>query len=111
MSTKYFEWGVAVAGGDTPVVPAVASYGTPEDFSGIIMALATEVITFSSPTKSVKIQNTHDTESFTVSVDGGITFRTIGFYGEIEEPIMVSSVTIVGGTGNSSYYVRGTLTE
>ena len=108
---KYYEWGNLVGGGGVTPIPAAASYGEPEDFSGAILAGVTETITFTNPTKSVKIQNTHDIESFTVSIDGGVTFRTIGPYGEIEEPISISSLIIVGGTGASSYYVRGVLME
>lgn len=113
MSTKYYEWGNFKGGCDCDGgagVPAEAPYGPVQDFSDTIAAGATVSISFTNSTKSVKIQNTHDTESFTVSVDGGTTFRTIGPYGEIEEPISVSGVTLVGGTGNSSYYVRGVLT-
>lgn len=108
MSTKYYEWGNLVGGTDAsghPTVPAAAPYGPVEDFSGALAIAETLDIHFSGSTKYVKIQNTHDTESFTVSVDGGTTFRTVGPYGEIAEPITVSWIRLVGGTGNSSYYV------
>ena len=110
---KYYEWGNLVGGvgpGSVPVTPPEASYGPAEDFSGTILAGAIEVITFTNPTKSVKVQNTHDLADFEVSVASGI-YRTIGPYGEIEEPIKITSLTIRGGTADSAYYVRGALTE
>lgn len=114
MSVKVYEWGNLVGGSDSgggTAPPAAASFGPVEDFAGILLAGATEVITFTASTKSVKIHNTHGAAAFTVSVDGGVTFRTFETDDQVEEPIAVLSITLVGGGSDSSYYVRGTLTE
>jgi len=111
MTTKYYEWGNAVGGGGVPGIPAEAPFGPIEEFADNIAALALVGIEFSSTTKSVKIQNTHDTALFYVSFDMGGTFRTIGPYGEIEEAVSINGVTIICGDADSSYYVRGTLLE
>ena len=110
MPVEYYEWGNKIGTGGDSTTPPEASYGPAEDYSGTILAGATLVINFSGATKSVKIQNTHDDADFTVSVASGI-YRTIGPYGEIEEPIKITSLTIVGGTANSTYYVRGSMVE
>ena len=105
MGVKYYEWGVTSGGSDSGggTVPADASYGPVEDFTGTLTG-AVATITFSADTKSVHILNTHAANDLLVSFDGGTDWVTVASYGDIEEAAAVSSI-MLNGVAGTTYHV------
>jgi len=96
MSVLYYKWGVTKGGANPsgPTVPDEANFGPPEQFDGIL-PVGNTTITFSASTKSVHIINTHDTIALEYSLDG-VTWLGLAPYGEITEPVSVSSLLLRG---------------
>lgn len=113
MTVRYYEFGKKVGGtesGGGTAVPAEAPYGPGEPVSGTLIAGNT-TITFANATKRVTVRNTHDTQSLDYSLDSGTTWQTLAAYGEISEPVNLSSL-ILRNTGAvaTTYEVVGILT-
>lgn len=108
MSVQFFDWGAAKGGTSPsgPAIPDTANYGSPEQFSGTLAAGNT-TITFSNATKNIHIMNTHDTISLEYSLDSGSTWFGIAPYGDISEPVSVTSL-LLRGTG-ATYEINAVL--
>jgi hypothetical protein len=112
MPTKYYEWGNFVggaSGGGVPVPPADAMYGTGQQFQGDL-PIGDTTITFTAPTKSIKVINQDDADGFSVSLDGGTTWIVLGTYGQLEENVSVTSIILRATVAGVAYYVSGILT-
>lgn len=114
MSVKFFEWGKLTGGstsGGGSVTPADALYGEPEQFDGTLAAGNTTV-TFSNPTKWVKVINTHVSQALEVSFDAGATWLVIAAYGSDTYYINVSSILLRNqGAVGTTYQIIAGLTE
>ena len=95
MTTKYYEWGIRKGGSNTngPVIPAEASYGPPDPFTGTV-ALGGTTITFVTATKQVTVRNTHDTAPLEYSYDGGVTWLLLGPYGSTTEEVSIADLDL-----------------
>ena len=116
MTVNHYVWGEVSGGccpdsGGSAAVPAEASYGPEESFSGAIGA-ATVTINFTRATKNVSVYNTHDLEEMEVSFDGGIDWVPIDPNGMRTEPLSLNSLQLRRtGAGNPTYTVVAVLTS
>ena len=110
MTVKVFSWGKLIGGtsGGGAIIPAEASYGPPEQFTGIL-PIGDTVITFTQQTKYVTVINADDTDSFQVSFDGGTAWLTIGPYGSIPSPVAVDSIILRSASAGVDYRVVAAL--
>ena len=95
MTVKFYEFGQLVGGTspDGPIAPAAASYGIGESFEGTVAVVGT-TITLANPSKHITIKNTHDSAALEYSFDAGVTWLSLGSYGEIGEFINLTSLML-----------------
>jgi hypothetical protein len=108
MPVKFYEFGRLVGG--SSVVPSESDYGPPQVFTGTLVAGDT-TITFDHSTKSIQVINTHDTSSFSFSLDGGATWINLAAYGQFKDLVSLASIILRSTAGGETYTVVAVLTE
>lgn len=113
MPVKFYEFGQLVGGSDSgggSAAPVDALYGPGQTFEGVL-PIGNTTITFANTTKSVQVINGDDTDSFDLSIDGGLTWVHLGPYGQFKENISVGSIILRSTTAGVDYTVIAVLTE
>lgn len=111
MPVLFYSFGKLV-GGTTPgggvAIPDEALYG-PGFYDVGILPIGDTTITFTKDTKSVQVINRDDTDPFSVSFDGGVTFINLGAYGQVRENVSVSSIILRAAVAGVDYAVIAVL--